>query len=187
MPLAFIACYAALQAYRQVRKALKVARKEANNRQVRKALKVAREEANDMMGEQSKPAPPPWPTLTPLRCEVDGGEAALVDKNEAGQPEGSAVAIEDIVTQRAAARARLDEEWSLEISRPLDENRHDPWLMQIGGTVRRACFRALRDREASLTPIFAECTPHCSPYVTLPFFLKIILLLICTTRLAPSF
>ena len=158
MPLAFIACYAALHAYRQVRKALKVARKEAN----------------DMIGEQSKP-------------EVDGGEAAQVDKNQAGQPEGSAVATEGIVTQRAAARARLDEEWSLEISRPLDENRHDPWLMQIGGTVRRACFRALRDREASLTPIFAECTPHCSPYVTLPFFLKIILLLICTTRLAPSF
>ena len=132
MPLAFIACYAALHAYRQVRK----------------ALKVAREEANDMIGEQSKP-------------EVDGGEAAQVDKNRAGQPEGSAVATEGIVTQRANARARLEAEWSVEFSRSVDEKRPGPWLMQSDGTVPRACYRALRDREASLSH-FPTATPHCS-------------------------
>ena len=132
MPLAFIACYAALHAYRQVRKALKVARKEAN----------------DMIGEQSKP-------------EVDGGEAAQVDKNQAGQPEGSAVATEGSVTQRANARARLEAEWSVEFSRSVDEKRPGPWLMQSDGTVPRACYRALRDREASLSH-FPNATPHCS-------------------------
>lgn len=132
MPLAFIACYAALHAYRQVRKALKVARKEAN----------------DMIGEQSKP-------------EVDGGEAAQVDKNQAGQPEGSAVATEGSVTQRANARARLEAEWSVEFSRSVDEKRPGPWLMQSDGTVPRACYRALRDREASLSH-FPTATPHCS-------------------------
>ena len=147
MPLAFIACYAALHAYRQVRKALKLARKEAN----------------DMIGEQSKP-------------EVDGGEAAQVDKNQAGQPEGSAVATEGSVTQRANARtvategsvtqranarARLEAEWSVEFSRSVDEKRPGPWLMQSDGTVPRACYRALRDREASLSH-FPTATPHCS-------------------------
>ena len=132
MPLAFIACYAALHAYRQVRKALKVARKEAN----------------DMIGDQSKP-------------EVDGGEAAQVDKNQAGQPEGSAVATEGSVTQRANARARLEAEWSVEFSRSVDEKRPGPWLMQSDGTVPRACYRALRDREASLSH-FPTATPHCS-------------------------
>ena len=101
-----------------------------------------------MIGEQSKP-------------EVDGGEAAQVDKNQAGQPEGSAVATEGNVTQRANARARLEAEWSVEFSRSVDEKRPGPWLMQSDGTVPRACYRALRDREASLSH-FPTATPHCS-------------------------